>query len=285
LYVEGKKQPKKNDSNINDILEMLDELLLVSNEDALFGVVSLLRLLLRYDVIWKRYKDLTVLNQVVHRTQLPFLDEDDVEEDDNDNNNDKFEKLFVVPQIQPQSTVSQNNNDNKNNDNNDNDDNDNKQENVQNIPTPNIILLQFTTLYAISNVFKEKIVNVSNNVLLLSINALKIKNTNVRLASACLLFNISLQLRNQYILSSNKNDSNDDNNANDDTSGYNKENLQKIEKQINYIIAMICYFLHSENHLPTRRRLLLTLGVLLYCNEERDKNIQISLDAWSKKRI
>jgi len=46
---------------------------------------------------------------------------------------------------------------------------------------------------------------------------------------------------------------------------------------------MICYFLNNETHLPTRCRLLATLGILLYCNGEKNKNIPINLDEWSKK--
>ncbi len=64
-------------------MDTIDELLLMTSSKNLFPVISLLRLLLAYPIVFNRYKDFSVINQVIYKVNIPFDESENVELDTN----------------------------------------------------------------------------------------------------------------------------------------------------------------------------------------------------------
>eukprot|EP01084_Bolivina_argentea_P014308 26731_1 len=186
----------------DDIFEILDELLLMSSTEELFPIVSLLRLLLVYPSVCNRYnKDFMIINQILYKIGIPF------EEENDDNDEEK-------------------------------DDDDNIGINLLDIH-----LLQFTTIAAVSHLYNGEgdMISIGNNFINLSLNALKIKNCNVRLSASRLLFNMVYELKRQYIFMTN------------DTSDVTKDYSSEIEVLIKQLIVIVNGVIKQyliEKHVP-----------------------------------
>merc|ERR1712241_1258964 len=145
-------------------LEILDELLLMTESDQLFAIVSLLRLLLVYGPIRDRYaSDFMIIHQILYKIGIPFeeeLGDDDVEEKGDDQVEESEMNLM------------------------------------------DIHLLQFTAIAAGSHLYHGQgaSVEIDSNFINLGINALRIQNANVRLAAARLLFNVFCEMKRQYLM-------------------------------------------------------------------------------------
>ena len=100
-FLDRKRAAQKKGMNIilklsDDAFEILDELLLMSESEQLFPIVSILRLLLVYPDICSRYsKDFMIINQILYKIGIEFEEE----LMDNDNDNDETEEKQGVDDI------------------------------------------------------------------------------------------------------------------------------------------------------------------------------------------
>ena len=150
-------------------LEMLDEMLLMTESEALFAIVSVLRLLLVFGAIRDRYTaDFMIVQQILYKIGIPFEHEVDDEKADAVEHHDDDE------------------------------------EEEDGMSFMDIHLLQFTAISAVSHLYPGQgaMVEVDPLFINLGLNALRVHNVNVRLSAARLLFNAFCEMKRQYILKS-----------------------------------------------------------------------------------
>merc|ERR1712032_18332 len=109
-------------------------------------------------------------------------------------------------------------------------------------------LLQFTAISAVSHLYggQGALQQVESDFINLGINALRIRNANVRLAAARLLFNVVCELKRALVLS--------------------KENEEIVIKEMERVCAAALKFWQKEDHEPTAYRLLCIIGMVFYCD-------------------
>mmetsp|Transcript_11467 Transcript_11467/g.18462 ORF Transcript_11467/g.18462 Transcript_11467/m.18462 type:complete len:599 (-) Transcript_11467:211-2007(-) len=242
-FLDRKRAAEKKGMNIilklsDDAFEILDELLLMSEADQLFPIVSLLRLLLVYPDISQRYTgDFMIINQILYKIGIQFEEQEDVE---------------MAPSNEEKQV--------------------NDEETGLNLM--DLHLLQFTAISAVSHLYSGQgdMVNVEENFINLALNALKVQNSNVRLAASRLLFNIVYEIKRQYIFMSND--------TSDVTKDYNKE-IEELLQKLKRVINGVSSYYKKETHLPTMYRLLCIFGLVCYCddNQKLVKQIDLSVDA------
>ena len=211
----------------DDAFEILDELLLMCESEQLFPIVSLLRLLLVYPDICGRYsKDFMIINQILYKIGIEFEEEEVMK----DNTEEKVNA----------------------NDINDED---------MGMNLADINLLQFTAITAVSHLYNgdNEMIKIEDGFINLGLNALNVKNTNVRLAASRLLFNLVYEIKRQYIFMIND--------TSDLSKDYNKD-IEILMKQLNKIINGIGKYYKAEKHVPTAYRLLCIYGLISYCDDE-----------------
>jgi len=242
-FLDRKRAAKKKGMDIKlklneDTLEILDELLLMTEAESLFPIVSLLRLLLIDPFVSKRYtKDFMIINQILYKIGIPFEEEQELEEKEN---KEEYEEM-------------------------------------QDMNLMDIHLLQFTAIGAVSHLYNgqdiDAMLDIDDNFINLGLNALNVKNCNVRLAASRLLFNIVYEIKRQYVFITN------------DTTDVTIDYSQKMEvlvKKLQKIINKINKYIHAkkEKHIPTLYRLLTIFGLVSYCdhNNKLTQELQINQD-------
>ena len=195
--------------------EILDELLLMTEPAALFPAVSLLRLLLVLGAVRRRYAaDFMIIHQILYKIGIPFEeelgDEDAAEEKaDGHTAEEEQEEMNLL----------------------------------------DLHLLQFTAISAVSHLYHGQgaLTEVDPTFINLGINALRIRNCNVRLSAARLLFNICCELKRRYILD--------------------KEDSTSLMAEMERVCGAALRYSRREKHVPTVYRLLCILGMCCYFDD------------------
>ena len=194
--------------------EILDELLLMTESEQLFPIVSLLRLLLVFGSVRDRYSsDFMIIHQILYKIGIPFeeaLDDEEPEEKGDGVQND---------------------------------------EEMENMNLMDIHLLQFTAISAVSHLYHGQgvFVDIDSNLINLGINALRVRNANVRLSAARLLFNLLCEMKRQYVLK--------------------EDEREKLVAEMKRICGTALKYSRTEEHVPTVYRLLCIIGMGCYFDD------------------
>merc|ERR1712154_1970 len=101
----------------------------------------------------------------------------------------------------------------------------------------------------------DALMEIDDNFINLGLNALCVKNCNVRLAASRLLFNIVYEIKRQCVLLSNDDKEKDHATRMKELIGKLKKIMDKIDKR-------------EEPHIPTLYRLLCIVGLVFYCDDD-----------------
>jgi len=201
-------------------LEILDEMLLMTESEDLFPIVSVLRLLLVFGAIRDRYTaDFMIIQQILYKIGIPFEEE-------------------VADEAVPEEKADALQNDDE-----------------EEMNFMDIHLLQFTAISAVSHLYHGKggAVEADPHFINLGVNALRVRNVNVRLSAARLLFNIFCEMKRQYVL---KGDGDPD-----------ADSKKTLLEQMERVCGAALKHSRTEDHVPTVYRLMCIVAVACYCGD------------------